>query len=50
MEDLRHRMNVETGLVVITGADNLLRVSWEKRYWEGLTQSMVDRCIVVSCV
>ena len=46
MEDLRHRMKVETGLVVVSGADSLLRLSWEKRYWESLTQSMVDRCIV----
>ncbi|KAL3279731.1 hypothetical protein HHI36_017240 [Cryptolaemus montrouzieri] len=46
MEDLRERMRVETGLVVVGSADNFLRVSKKKKRAEGITQSVVDRCIV----
>lgn len=42
------RLRVETGLVVVGGADSHLRLSCQKRHMEGVTQSMVDRCIVVS--
>ncbi|XP_044762131.1 KAT8 regulatory NSL complex subunit 3 isoform X3 [Coccinella septempunctata] len=46
MEDLRERMRVETGLVVVGSADNFLRISKKKKRTEGITQSVVDRCIV----
>ncbi|KAK4318834.1 hypothetical protein Pmani_010156 [Petrolisthes manimaculis] len=46
MEELRVRLRVETGLVVVGGADSHLRLSCQKRHLEGVTQSMVDRCIV----
>lgn len=50
MEELRVRLRVETGLVVVGGADSHLRLSCQKRHLEGVTQSMVDRCIVVSFI
>ncbi|XP_045592908.1 KAT8 regulatory NSL complex subunit 3 isoform X1 [Procambarus clarkii] len=46
VEDLRVRLRAETGLVVVGGADSHLRLSCQKRHFEGVTQSMVDRCIV----
>lgn len=46
MEDLRERMKIETGLVVVGSADDYLRVSKGKRKSEGITQSIVDRCIL----
>ncbi|XP_042233577.1 mucin-5AC-like isoform X7 [Homarus americanus] len=46
VEDLRVRLRAETGLVVVGGADSHLRLSCQKRHLEGVTQSMVDRCIV----
>ncbi|GLH05111.1 Uncharacterized protein GBIM_10722 [Gryllus bimaculatus] len=46
MEDIRERMRVETGLVIVGSADDLLRVGHTKKQREGLTQSMVDRCIL----
>lgn len=47
MEDLRERMRVETGLIVVGGADDYLRISKKKKRAEGITQSVVDRFIVV---
>lgn len=49
MEDLRERMRVETGLIVVGAADDYLRISKKKKRAEGITQSVVDRFIVV-CV
>ena len=49
MEDLRERMRVETGLIVVGAADDNLRVNKKKKKTEGITQSVVDRCVVVSC-
>ncbi|KAL7630718.1 UNVERIFIED_CONTAM: hypothetical protein RMT77_019072 [Armadillidium vulgare] len=46
LEKLRSEIKAETSLVVISGTDQMLRMFIEKRYWDGLTQSMVDRCIV----
>ncbi|KAI4459456.1 testis development protein prtd [Holotrichia oblita] len=46
MEDLRERMRVETGLIVVGSADDYLRVSKKKKRSECITQSVVDRCIV----
>lgn len=46
MEDFRSRMRAETGLVVVGGADDLLRLSQLKMTTECLTQAMVDRCLI----
>lgn len=46
LEDLREKMLVETSLVVVGTADDNLRISTSKRILEGITQSMVDRCIL----
>lgn len=46
LEDMRERMRAETSLLVVGGADDQLRVSHSKKKMEGLTQSMVERCIV----
>ena len=48
IEDMREKMKVETNLLVVGGSDSLLRMSHGKRKTEGVTQSMVDRCILVS--
>lgn len=41
-------MRVETGLIVVGSADDHLRINKKKKKSEGITQSIVDRCIVVS--
>ncbi|XP_066151019.1 KAT8 regulatory NSL complex subunit 3-like isoform X3 [Euwallacea fornicatus] len=46
VEDLRERMRIETGLIVVGSADNNLIVSKKKRREEGITQSIVDQCII----
>ncbi|XP_012268871.2 KAT8 regulatory NSL complex subunit 3 [Athalia rosae] len=46
LEDLREKMLVETSLVVIGTADDHLRISTAKKISEGISQSMVDRCIL----
>ncbi|XP_071445251.1 KAT8 regulatory NSL complex subunit 3 isoform X2 [Hetaerina americana] len=46
VEDLRERMHVETNLLVIGGADDVLRVPKAKMRHDGLTQPIVDRCIM----
>jgi hypothetical protein len=48
VEDIRERMKAETGLVVVGSADDQLRVGKTKKLMEGVTQSMIDRCILVS--
>ncbi len=45
LEDLRERMKAVTGMVMVGGADDLLRVSSHKKKLEGVTQSMVDRFV-----
>ncbi|XP_030764783.1 KAT8 regulatory NSL complex subunit 3 [Sitophilus oryzae] len=45
MEDLRERMRIETGFIVVGSADNNLIVSQKKKREEGITQSIVDKCI-----
>lgn len=46
LEDLREKMMVETSLVIVGTADDYLRISTSKKMLEGITQSMVDRCIL----
>ncbi|KAL6262880.1 hypothetical protein P5V15_005669 [Pogonomyrmex californicus] len=46
LEDLREKMLVETSLVVVGTADDHLRISTSKKMLEGITQSMVDRCVL----
>lgn len=48
MEDFRSRMRATTGLVVVGGADDMLRISPEKMLSESITQEIVDRCVLVS--
>lgn len=46
LEDIRERMNVETGLLVVGGADDYLRVNKRVKRAEGITQHIVDRYII----
>lgn len=48
LEDVREKMRCESGLVLVGGADSQLRVSKHKKKAEAITQSMVDRAIMVS--
>jgi hypothetical protein len=43
LEDMRARMKVMTGMVMVGGADDLLRMSSQKKKMEAVTQNMVDR-------
>ncbi|XP_064631563.1 KAT8 regulatory NSL complex subunit 3-like [Lineus longissimus] len=45
LEDMREKMKAENGLILVGGTDDNLRVSKMKKKQEGITQSMVDRCI-----
>ncbi|XP_005089509.1 KAT8 regulatory NSL complex subunit 3 [Aplysia californica] len=46
LEEVREKLRVETGLVVVGGADDHLRMCRAKKRSCNVTQSMVDRCIM----
>ncbi|GIX89883.1 KAT8 regulatory NSL complex subunit 3 [Caerostris extrusa] len=46
IEDFRSRMRAETGLVVVGGCDDLLRMCPQKMKAEKVTQAVVDRCLL----
>ncbi|KAL8566033.1 hypothetical protein ACOMHN_062762 [Nucella lapillus] len=46
LQDLREHMRAETGMLVVGGADEQLRLSHRQKREEGLTQAMADRCVI----
>lgn len=48
LEDMRDKLNVVTSLVVVGGGDDQLRLTKARKKLNRVTQSMVDKCIMVS--
>lgn len=46
LEDVREKMLVETSLLVVGTADDHLRITPAKKISHGITQAIVDRCIM----
>lgn len=48
LEDLREKMKAENSLLVVGGANDQLNVNFKVKKEKAITQSIVDRCILVS--
>lgn len=48
LEDMRDKLNVVTSMVVVGGGDDQLRLTKTRKKLDKVTQSMVDKCIMVS--
>lgn len=48
MEEMREKLNIVSSLVVVGGADDQLRLSKAKKKLDGITQTIVDKCVMVS--
>lgn len=46
IDEMRDKLKVQSSLVVVGAADDQLRVGSTKKKAEGITQSMVDKCIL----
>lgn len=45
-EDIRERMRVRTGLVIVGSSDDHLRMAKSRRRRHGVMQAVVDRCVL----